>query len=287
MTTGDTVLRSRTGRDMTAQYPELHMVHELVDEVNAVIDGEIVAFDASGRNSFETLQQRMNLANPRQIERMRAQIPVALVVFDLLWLDGRDTTGLALEDRRELLRLVVEQDDRLQLVTSVEGEGTALVDAARIQGLEGVVAKRLGSPYLPGRRTDAWRKIKLRDTQDCVILGYTPGERGRSATFGAVLVGAYDGGALRWIGQAGSGFTDQMLTSVLEQLRPLVRPTPPIDDPELAKVKGATFVEPELVCEVEYLEITKSTKKMRAPSFKGLRDDKSPEECVLERPRGR
>ena len=93
MTTGDTVLRSRTGRDMTAQYPELHMVHELVDEVNAVIDGEIVAFDASGRNSFETLQQRMNLANPRQIERMRAQIPVALVVFDLLWLDGRTRPG--------------------------------------------------------------------------------------------------------------------------------------------------------------------------------------------------
>ena len=282
MTTGDTVLRSRTGRDMTAQYPELHMVHELVDEVNAVIDGEIVAFDASGRNSFETLQQRMNLANPRQIERMRAQIPVSLVVFDLLWLDGRDTTGLTLEDRRELLRLVVEQDDRLQLVTWVEGEGTALVDAARTQGLEGVVAKRLGSPYLPGRRTDAWRKIKLRDTQDCVILGYTPGERGRSATFGALLVGAYDGGALRWIGQAGSGFTDQMLTSVLEQLQPLVRPTPPIDDPELARVKGAVFVEPEVVCEIEYAEITKGTKKMRAPVFKRLRPDKLPEDCVLE-----
>ena len=282
MTTGDTVLRSRTGRDMTAQYPELHMVHELVDEVNAVIDGEIVAFDASGRNSFETLQQRMNLANPRQIERMRAQIPVSLVVFDLLWLDGRDTTGLTLEDRRELLRLVVEQDDRLQLVTWVEGEGTALVDAARTQGLEGVVAKRLGSPYLPGRRTDAWRKIKLRDTQDCVILGYTPGERGRSATFGALLVGAYDGGALRWIGQAGSGFTDQMLTSVLEQLQPLVRPTPPIDDPELARVRGAVFVEPEVVCEIEYAEITKGTKKMRAPVFKRLRPDKLPEDCVLE-----
>ena len=114
-------------------------------------------------------------------------------------------------------------------MTWVEGEGTALVEAARAQGLEGVVAKRVGSPYVPGRRTDAWRKIKLRDTQDCVILGYTPGERGRSATFGALLVGAYDGRTLRWIGQAGSGFTDQMLTAVLEQLRPLVRPTPAID----------------------------------------------------------
>jgi bifunctional non-homologous end joining protein LigD len=144
------------------------------------------------------------------------------------------------------------------------------------------VAKRLGSPYVPGRRTDAWRKIKLRDTQDCVILGYTPGERGRSATFGAVLVGAYDGGTLRWIGQAGSGFTDQMLTAVLDQLRPLERSTPAIDDPELARVKGAVFVEPEVVCEIEYAEITKGTKKMRAPVFKRLRTDKFPEDCVLE-----
>ena len=181
MTTGDTVLRSRTGRDMTAQYPELHMVHELVDEVNAVIDGEIVAFDASGRNSFETLQQRMNLANPRQIERMRAQIPVALVVFDLLWLDGRDTTGLTLEDRRELLRLVVEQDDRLQLVTWVEGEGTALVRCRanpRARGRRGQ-APRLPLPPGPtdGRvaQDQAPRHAGLRDPR--VHAGRTWSER--------------------------------------------------------------------------------------------------------------
>jgi bifunctional non-homologous end joining protein LigD len=280
--TGETVLRTRTGRDVTAQYPELHMIHELIDQVNAVIDGEIVAFDADGKNSFETLQQRMNLANPREIERARKRVPVALVAFDLLWLDGHDTTGLALEQRRELLRLIVEEDERLHLTAHVQGEGTALVKAAKAQQLEGVVAKRLGSPYVPGRRTDAWRKIKLRTTQDCVILGFTPGQGGRGATFGALLVGAYDEEELRWIGQVGSGFTDALLARLLEQLQGLVRAEPAVE--ELHEVKGAVFVEPRLVCEVEYLELTKGTGKMRAPSFKRLRDDKPPEDCVLERP---
>jgi bifunctional non-homologous end joining protein LigD len=286
MSTGETVLRTRTGRDATAQYPEIHMIHELVDQVNAVIDGEIVAFDADGRISFEALQQRMNLANPRQIERMKTQIPVTFVAFDLLWLDGRDTTGLGLEERRELLTYVVEQDERLQLTAYIEGEGRSLAEAANQQALEGVVAKRKGSPYMPGRRTDAWKKIKIRDTQDCVILGFTPGQGGRGATFGAVLVGAYADGELRWIGQAGSGFTDRILEELLDRLQPLIRPTPPIEDPELARVKGAVFVEPEVVCEIEYTEITKGTKKMRAPVFKGIRDDKLPEDCMLEPVRG-
>jgi bifunctional non-homologous end joining protein LigD len=167
-------------------------------------------------------------------------------------------------------------------MTHVEGDGKAFTEAARGLGLEGVVAKKLGSKYLPGRRSDTWRKIKLTNTQECVILGWTPGQGGRSKTFGALLVGVLDGGTWRWIGQVGTGFTDKMLEIVQAQLDPLTRSSPPIDDPELAAVKGATFVEPELVCEVEFLEITKGAKKMRAPSFKGLRPDKAPDECVLE-----
>ena len=287
MTTGETKLITRTGRDVTSQYPDIHMIHELVDQVNAVLDGEIVAFDAEGKNSFEALQQRMNLANEREIKRMAKQLPVALVVFDLLWLDGRETTGLTLEERRELLELIVEQDDRLQLMTHVEGDGKAFTEAARDLGLEGVVAKRKGSKYLPGRRSDTWSKIKLTNTQDCVILGWTPGQGGRSKTFGALLVGALDGADWKWIGQVGTGFTDKMLEIVQAQLDPLARETPPIDDPDLAAVKGARFVEPVLVCEVEFLEITKGAKKMRAPSFKGLRPDKTPDDCLLERPRAR
>jgi bifunctional non-homologous end joining protein LigD len=279
-----TKLVSRTGRDVSAQYPELHMIHELVDQVNAVVDSEIVAFDEEGKNSFEALQQRMNLANEREIKRMSTQIPVALVAFDLLWLDGHDLTSLKLEERRELLETIVEQDERLQVVTHVEGTGKDFTAIAKQLDLEGVVAKKIGSRYQAGRRSPDWRKIKLTNTQDCVILGWTRGEGGRSGTFGALLVGAYLDGTLLWIGQVGTGFTDAMLQRVMGQLEPLVRSTPAGDDPELGQVKGATFVEPRVVCEVEYLEITRSTKKMRAPSFKGIRDDKAPEDCVLELP---
>ena len=284
MDTGSTVLSTRRGRDVTYQYPDLHMIHELVDQVNAVLDGEIVAIDAEGKASFEVLQQRMNLQNEREIKRAAAQIPVSYVIFDLLWLDGRSTIELPLEERRELLELVVEQDHRLQVMTYVDGEGTAFVDGARKLGLEGVVAKRKGSPYVPGRRTPDWRKIKLISTQDCVILGWTPGQGGRSSSFGALLVGAFDGGELKWVGQVGTGFTQRTLERLMEQLAGVERSTAPIDDPALAKLKGARFVEPELVREVEYHEYTKSTGKMRAPSFRGLRPDKAPDECVLEPP---
>jgi bifunctional non-homologous end joining protein LigD len=243
-----------------------------------------VTVDADGKASFEALQQRMNLQNEREIKRAAAQLPVSFVVFDVLWLDGRDLTGLALEERRELLELVVEQDHRLQLMAYVDGEGVAFVEGARTLGLEGVVAKRKGSPYAPGRRTPDWRKIKLISTQDCVILGWTPGLGGRSTSFGALLVGAIDGGELKWVGQVGTGFDHRTLERVMAALEPIERPTPPIDDPQLARLKGARFVEPQVVCEVEYHEYTRSTGKMRAPSFRGLRPDKSPEECLLEPP---
>ncbi|MEX1262735.1 MAG: non-homologous end-joining DNA ligase [Actinomycetota bacterium] len=283
LSTGQTVVRTRTGRDATAQYPELHMVHELVDQVNAVVDGEIVAFDDAGRPSFEVLQGRMNLSGERAIARTAKITPVSLVAFDLLWLDGHDTTGLTLEQRRELLELVVEQDHRLQVTTHAEGDGVDLTEAAKGLGLEGVMAKRKGSAYLPGRRGPDWRKIKLMNTQACVILGFTRGKGGREGSFGALLVGAIDGaGLMRWVGQVGSGFTERMLEALMKDLAPLVRSRPAVDDPDLAAVKGATFVEPNLVCEVRFLEITKSSEKMRAPSFRGLRPDLAPEDCVLE-----
>jgi bifunctional non-homologous end joining protein LigD len=284
MSTAETRLQTRNGRDVSDAYPELHMIHELVNQVNAVIDGEIVAFDDGGKNSFEALQQRMNLRNEREIKRISKQIPVTLVAFDLLWLDGQELIGLPLEERRTLLEGVVEQDERLQVVTHVEGAGTAFVDAARTLGLEGVIAKKIGSRYHPGRRVPEWRKIKLTNSQDCVILGWTKGQGSRGQTFGALLVGAIVDGELRWIGQVGTGFTQKMQDIVMEQLAPLVRKTPAIDDAELRAVRGATFVEPKIVCEIEYLEITRSTNKMRAPSFKGLRPDKTPDETVLERP---
>jgi bifunctional non-homologous end joining protein LigD len=277
----DVRLISRTGRDQTATYPELARVYRRISAVNAVLDGEIVATDDSGRTSFELLQQRMNLVGRSEIERIRKKIPVELVAFDLLWLDGEDLTKLPLSERRERLQSVVLEDKGIRLVYWAPDEGKSFYRAAKELGLEGVIAKRAASRYQPGRRSEDWRKIKILKIQDCVVLGWTPGQRGRSEVFGALLVGAYDEGELRWIGQVGTGFTDRLLHDLMIRLKEIETDRPTIDDPELRKVKGARWVRPELVCSVEYLQMT-AFGKLRAPSFKGIRIDKLPEDCILE-----
>jgi bifunctional non-homologous end joining protein LigD len=175
----------------------------------------------------------------------------------------------------------VLEDKGIRLVYWVEDDGISFYEAAKKLGLEGVIAKRAASRYQSGRRSEDWRKIKILKVQDCVILGWTPGQRGRSEVFGALLVGAYSDGRLKWIGQVGTGFTDKLLHDLMSRLKEIEADEPPIDDPELRKVKGARWVRPELVCAVEYLQIT-AIGKLRAPSFKGLRTDKLPEDCILE-----
>jgi bifunctional non-homologous end joining protein LigD len=276
-------LVSRTGRDQSATYPELARIYRNVKATNAVLDGEIVTTDDEGRTSFELLQQRMNLASPADIEKARRKIPVELVAFDLLWVDGEDLTGNPLSERRERLQGMVHEGKGLRLIYSVPDEGMKFFEAATEIGLEGIIAKRASSRYLPGKRSDDWRKIKILTQQDCVILGWTPGLRGRSSSFGALLVGAYVDGKLTWIGQVGTGFTDRMLKDLMRRLTEAESDDAPIPDPELARVKGARWVRPELVCVVEYLQMT-AVGKLRAPSFKGLRPDKLPEDCILERP---
>ncbi|MGH2764304.1 MAG: non-homologous end-joining DNA ligase [Actinomycetota bacterium] len=281
--TDGTRLVSRTGRDHTAIYPELDNLARFVNALSAVIDGKIVAADERGRPSFERLQQRMNLTAPKDVERARRQAPVVLFAFDLLWLDGRDLTREPLETRRGLLEDIVTVTGPMALTFVVEEEGTSFFGSAKELGFEGIVGKRLGSPYQPGRRTKDWRKIKATNQQDCLILGWTPGTGSRGATFGALLLGAYRDGELAWIGQVGTGFTGGVLSDLLKRLTALEQPDPPIADPDLAAVNGARWVRPELVCEVEYLEMTR-VGKLRAPSFKGLRPDKAPADCVLEPP---
>jgi len=274
-------LFSRTGRDQTASYPELHNLFRRVVAVNALIDGEIVAGDSEGRPSFERLQQRMNLVSPAEIERAAKAIPVELFAFDLLWLDGEDLTGRPLSERRERLRETAVEGKGLRLVFGAEDKGREFYELAKSNRLEGVVAKKLSSRYTPGRRTHDWIKIKILNRQDCVVLGWTPGQGGRGTTFGALLVGAYVDGDLRWIGQVGTGFTDPMLADLQKRLNAIETDRPPVDDRELAKVRGARWVKPELVCEVEFLQITRGF-KLRAPSFKRLRSDKLPDDAVLE-----
>jgi bifunctional non-homologous end joining protein LigD len=281
--TEGTRLVSRRGRDQTEQYPELDNLARFVNALQAVVDGEIVAADEEGRPSFERLQQRMNLSSPRDIERARSKVPVMVFLFDLLWLDGRDRTAEPLEERRRLLEEIVTVTGPVGLTVTVDGAGRSLFDNVKQLGFEGVIAKRLGSPYLSGRRTKDWRKIKALNTQDCVILGWTPGTGSRGSTFGALLVGAYREGELVWIGQVGTGFTEPMLADLQRKLDDVRATSPPVSDPALRAVKGARWVRPELVCAVEYLQMTK-VGKLRAPSFKGLRPDKAAADCILEPP---
>lgn len=281
VTTDATRLVSRRGRDQTAQYPEFVDLAKYVNALWAVLDGEIVAPDEEGRPSFERLQQRIGLTSPREIERAKKQLPVLLYAFDVLWVDGEDLTGLPLEARRDRLEAILTEDGPLRLTYVVEKEGTALYDRAKDLGFEGVVGKRLGSTYQPGIRSKHWRKVKVTNRIDCVILGWTPGTGARSATFGALILGVYDGDELVSIGNVGTGFTDQKLAELLKKLKKIQRKTPPTKDQSLKEVKEARWVKPELVCEVEYRELTQAGRRLRAPSFKGLRPDKEPNDCVL------
>jgi bifunctional non-homologous end joining protein LigD len=236
--------------------------------------------DKSGQPSFGLLQQRINLGSVTEIEQIRKTIPVHFYVFDILWLDGRNLCNEPLTERRRVLHEVVTQAGPIAFALSVDGNGKDFYQAAKNLGIEGIIAKKLDSIYEPGRRSHHWRKIKAMKTLDCVILGWTPGSGSRSHTFGALLVGARSGGDLRWVGQVGTGFSGQLLADLQRKLEAIEAPVPPIDDAALKAVKGARWVRPELVCEVTYLEITRGG-KLRAPSFRGLRYDKLPEDCTL------
>ncbi len=285
VTTDGTRLVSRTGRDQTESYPELGNLATYVNAVNAVLDGEIVALTPEGRPSFSLLQQRLGLTSPTEIAKIKQKIPAHLYVFDILWLDGEDLTGLPLVKRRERLKEVVTETGPVSRTYSSDGQGRAFFQAVKELGLEGMIAKKLDSTYQQAKRTKDWRKVKSLQTQDCVVLGWTPGSGSRSNAFGALLLGAQRDGRLVWIGQVGTGFTARFMTELQTKLDELEVTEPPIDDPELAAVRGAHWVRPELVCEVEYLEMTRGG-RLRAPSFKGLRPDKLPDECLLEQPAG-
>jgi bifunctional non-homologous end joining protein LigD len=272
-------LQGRNFTDFTPRYPE---VRDLARELGArrlILDGEIVAFDDDGRPSFERLQARMHLASESAVRRRLRDTPATYVIFDLLYLDGRSTLALPYEDRRALL-------DGLELVGSAwrapsyhRGEGSALLAATKELGIEGVVAKRLDCPYEPGRRASGWIKVKNVRVQDVVIGGWTRGEGGRGGSLGALAVGVVEDGRLAYAGKVGTGFTDKTLALLARELEPLRRAESPFDGRQ--PPRGTEFVEPRLVAAVEFREWTKSG-TLRAPSFKGLRPDKDPQECVRE-----
>jgi bifunctional non-homologous end joining protein LigD len=278
---GRALFEGRRGNDITSRYPELRGLGPALGATPAVLDGEIVAFDGE-RPSFERLQRRMHVSNDRAVRRLMGAVPVVYVLFDLLWFDGHSTISLPYRERRKLLDELGLQGASWQTPAAHEGEGTALREASRGLGLEGVVAKRLDSLYEPGRRSRAWLKVKNTNSQEFVIGGWVPGQ-GMRASLGALLIGYYEstvpGARLKYAGRVGTGLSGDEITRLLRLLEPLRRDTSPFSPPP--RVKDAVFVEPELVAEVRFTEWTRAG-AVRNPAYMGLREDSDPRQVVRE-----
>jgi bifunctional non-homologous end joining protein LigD len=275
-------LWSRNRNEVTAAYPELLGLSQTLGSHSAILDGEIVAFDSDGRPSFELLQTRMHLRGETAVNRRAQTTPVTYILFDLLWLDGRSLLDLPFSDRRARLERLGLDGEHWRTSPFHVGEGDIFLAASREQGLEGLVAKRLDSRYAPGRRDAGWLKIKNANRQEAVIGGYTTGKGGRAATIGALHLGVHEHSGedeLRYVGKVGTGFDDAELVRLAGLLSDLERTQSPFTGPQPAQV--AHFVEPKLVCEVEFGSWTMDG-ILRHAVYKGLRDDKPAAEVVRE-----
>jgi bifunctional non-homologous end joining protein LigD len=263
-------LTSRNGNDVTVAYPEIHTLAEHL-RLDALLDGEIVAVDEAGRASFQRLQARMHLRDPGLIRELVATVPVAYVLFDVLWLDGHLVIDLEYRERRRLLERLELRGPAWQ-TPSASDDGPQAWAVSRQLGFEGVVAKRVDSRYEPGRRSPAWRKVKHQREQEFVVGGWVSGEGSREHRIGALLIGYHDdGGALRWAGRVGTGFTEAELDRLAGLLAPLSRSDSPFADRGLPR--DARYVDPVLVVQVRFTEWTESG-RVRHPAYLGTRDDK-------------
>jgi bifunctional non-homologous end joining protein LigD len=279
---GRITVTSRNERNVTVSYPELRGLGEQLGSTQAVLDGEIVRFDDEGRPSFARLQQRMHVASAAAAARLAVVEPVVLLLFDLLHLDGRSLLDLPYTQRRELLDGLGLDGAHWQTPPVFDGSGAAAAQASREHGLEGVIAKRADSRYTPGRRSPDWVKVKNIRTQEVVIGGWRPGQGRRAGTIGSLLLGLPDEGGLCYVGQVGTGFTQQMLTDLQARLGRLARKTSPfLPDVPRADARDAIWVTPKLVGEVAFGEWTDSS-RLRHPAWRGLRPDKFPDEIVRE-----
>ncbi|KQR36914.1 non-homologous end-joining DNA ligase [Microbacterium sp. Leaf159] len=279
---GRMLLHARSGTDITARYPELTADGApFLPVADAIVDGEIVAFDSHSRPSFSLLQNRMHLTRPREIEREVVRTPIVYMVFDLLRLDGHDLSSMPLSQRRTLLEEVVSDLEAPVQVPPVFDDVDAALAASDEFGLEGVVVKDPASRYRAGQRSPAWLKLKLTRMQEVVIVGIRPGKGDREGTFGSLLLAVPDSGRLRYVGRVGTGFTDRMLRDLLARLAPLRVESAPLGGVPALDASDALWVEPELVGEVEFANWTPDG-VLRHSRWRGLRPDKSPDEVVVE-----
>jgi bifunctional non-homologous end joining protein LigD len=276
---GQLRLMSRNDRDVVASYPEVRELADVFPHSRLILDGEIVALGRDGAPSFPLLQQRMHVANPSSA--LLARVPIRLYLFDVVYQTNRSLLQQPYQRRREELdRLGMDRADVAQVPPYWSGDvGQDVMNAAREQGLEGVIAKRLDSAYQPGRRSPAWVKTPLTQTQEVILCGWKPGAGRRAGTLGSLLLGAYDqNNRLVYLGGVGTGFTSRMLDDLLERLRPLHQDRSPFAEPVPRQdARDAHWVQPRLVADVEFRSWTPD-RRLRHPSWRGLRPDREPEE---------
>ena len=267
---------SRRGNRCEQQYPELAHLPKQVNGKNVWLDGEICVLDEQGRTRFQNIQPRIS-ANSGAVGQLAKTNPATLFLFDILYVDGYDLRGSALEDRRKLLNAIVVPDEQIRISEAFDAAGEQMFEAARQMGLEGILAKDRKSKY-EATRSAAWQKVKVLNEQEFVIAGFTKGERD---FFGALVLGVLDDGKLRHAGQVGTGFDNKMMEAISQRLAPLITKVCPLE--KKPRIKDVTWVKPEVVCQVRFLEWTNEG-SLRAPVFIALRDDKPAEEVIREEP---
>ena len=271
-----THLFSRNGNDLSASFPEVSRAVAALPISGLVLDGEVVALDETGRPSFQRLQQRAKLTRGLDIRQATVNIPVTFYAFDLLAAEGFDVRPLPLVVRKQLLRKLLAPAGAIRFLEHFERDGEVLYQQVQKLGLEGILAKQANSPYRAGR-SPAWLKIRTRQSDDFVVVGFTASKGSRTG-YGALLLAQYVDGSLIYSGRAGSGFSDKQLSDIRVTLEQMRRSTPACGGP-IPTEKGITWTEPRLVCEVEYTECTEEG-LLRQPVFLRFREDKRPEECI-------
>lgn len=272
----ETLLYSRNGNDITYRYPELVGLHQGFSGAPLILDGEIIAFEGD-RPSFHRLLARDRLQNNLRILRAAAEYPAVLIVFDILYLEGNSLLEKPLHHRKEVLKSLFPAHPSLRLNDYITGDGMTYYQAICDLGLEGMIAKQANSPYLPGKRSHCWLKVKRILEEDLIICGYTKG-KGHRAGLGSLILGGYQGGRLIYAGVVGSGFSNQETEELQDLLEGLRTEKVPFD--RIPAINQPEWVTPQLVCSVKYLERLNSG-ELRHGSFTRLRSDKVPAECRL------
>ncbi|HVV47220.1 MAG TPA: DNA ligase D, partial [Bryobacteraceae bacterium] len=275
---GTLTIYTRNNIRCEQQYPELQVLPHYIDAREAILDGEIVALDPHGISKFELIQPRIHTRDAAAIAKMASKNPVQYFAFDLLYLDGYDLRQSPLAQRKAALEKIAQPFDLMRVSEHLAGEARDLLEAARQNGLEGFIAKAPDSVY-ESRRSRSWIKLKVTQEQEFVIGGYTPGERD---TFGSLALGFHEGGKLIYCGNVGTGFTEKILRDLLSKMQERLIDKIPFQPDKLIP-KGTVWVRPDLVAEIKFAEWT-SDRKLRAPVYLGLREDKAPAEVGREAP---